>query len=137
MYLFSYYAKHHDTLPYYDQFPLIFPFEKLDDGFLGINMHYLPLPMRAKMMDGLYTITDTQKEEKSKVSLSYELLTSLSQLRYYKPCIKRYLNSQLRSRFLEVPATQWDIALFLPLQRFVKASVQQVYKDSRKKIRGY
>ena len=42
MFLFAYDAKHKDTLPYYDRYPLIFPFKKVNDGFLGINMHYLP-----------------------------------------------------------------------------------------------
>lgn len=33
MYLFQYDALHKDTLPYYDRFPLIFPFRKTNDGF--------------------------------------------------------------------------------------------------------
>lgn len=138
MYLFNYLPKHHSTLPYYDLFPLVFPFQKTENGFLGINLHYLPLNLRAKMMDGLYSVTSAQSlDEDGKIRLNYKILTKLTQLRFYKPCLKRYLNSQLKSRFLEIPATQWDIALFLPLQRFVKATEQQVYRDSRKILKGY
>ena len=42
MYMFYYDAKHKDTLPYWDRFPLVFPFSKVKDGFLGLNLHYLP-----------------------------------------------------------------------------------------------
>ena len=51
MYLFAYDPKHKETLPYYDRFPLIFPINKAKGGFLGINLHYLPPPFRAKLMD--------------------------------------------------------------------------------------
>ena len=54
MYMFNYLAKHADTLPYYDRFPLIFPINRAKGGFMGINMHYLPPILRAKLMDALY-----------------------------------------------------------------------------------
>ena len=50
MYMFLYDPKHKDTLPYYDSFPLIFPIEFYGDSFLGINLHYLPPVMRARMV---------------------------------------------------------------------------------------
>jgi hypothetical protein len=56
MYMFFYDPKTKDTLPYYDRFPLIFIMEKYKDGFLGMNLHYLPLVYRARLMDSLYTI---------------------------------------------------------------------------------
>jgi hypothetical protein len=43
-------------LPYWDRLPLIFPIEIYPDGFLGINLHYLPPMYRAKLMDALYGI---------------------------------------------------------------------------------
>ena len=35
---------------------------------------------------------------------------------------------------IQVDRDEWDIALFLPLQRFVKANKETVYADSRQKI---
>jgi hypothetical protein len=136
MYLFKYNPKHKNTLPYYDNFPLIFPLERRDDGFLGINFHYLPLTLRAKLMDALYDYGPSNIKSESRLKLGYELLNGLKKTRFFKPCIKHYLNSQLASRFVEIPATQWKIALFLPLERFSKATKQQVYKDSRRIIKG-
>jgi len=46
------------------------------------------------------------------------------------------LNGQVKSRFLKVESSEWDIALFLPSARFEGASKQKIYADSRRIIRG-
>jgi hypothetical protein len=51
----------------------------------------------------------------------------------YKPCFKHYLNSNVKSRKLLIDSVEWDISLFLPLQRFQKASASQIYADSLRK----
>jgi hypothetical protein len=60
MYSFVYDPKTKEQLPYYDIYPLVFPIEYYNDGFLGINLHYLPPVLRARLMDALYeTINNT------------------------------------------------------------------------------
>jgi len=135
LYLFQYDPKLKEELPYYDTFPLVFPFKKVSDGFLGINMHYLPYDLRAKLMDGLYSIAETKVATETRLKLSYQLLSSASRLRYFKPCVKHYLNSHIKSRFFEINSPFWDMALFLPLERFQKANKQTVFRDSRKLIK--
>jgi len=121
MYLFKYDPKTKEDLPYYDIFPLIFPFRRVDDGFFGINFHYLPYILRARLMDSLYTLANNNKnDDTTKLKLSYQLLNASSRYKYFEPCVKHYLNSQVRSRFLWIPADQWKTALFLPFERFVK-----------------
>lgn len=136
MYLFNYDAKTKATLPYFDRFPLIFPFKKVKGGFYGINLHYLPLQYRAKLMDSLYDVTNNDRyDETTRLRISYDILSNASRFRYFKPCVKRYLTSQLRSRFLYIYPSEWDIALFLPLERFQGASKATVFKDSRQALR--
>jgi hypothetical protein len=136
MYMFGYDAKHKDTLPYYDRFPLIFPFQVTADHFMGINLHYLPLQYRARLMDALYSITTNKKfDEKTRLRISYDLLNSSAKYRYFEPCVKKYLKSQLKTRFLLVPSAEWDIALFLPLERFT-VNKNKVFKDSMDIIAG-
>ena len=53
MCMFFYDPKHKDTLPFYDSFPLVIIIGKAKGGFLGMNLHYLPPVLRAKMLDGL------------------------------------------------------------------------------------
>jgi hypothetical protein len=136
MYLYNYDPKHKDTLPFYDRFPLIFPFSMQSDHFMGINLHYLPLMYRARLMDALYSITSDQKfNEKTRLRLSYDLLNSSAKYKYFEPCVKKYLKSHVRSRFLLIPSNEWDIALFLPLERFnVNKSV--VYQNSMHSLRA-
>lgn len=137
MYTFAYDAKHKDTLPYYDMFPLIFPINKAEGGFLGINFHYLPPMMRAELMDALYGITTNKRyDETTRLRISYSVLNSAAKYRFFKPAIKHYLTSQVKSRFVNINSSEWDIALFLPTAKFVGASKQKVYADSRKIIRG-
>ena len=136
MYLFNYDAKHKATLPYFDRFPLVFPFKKVKGGFYGINLHYLPLQYRAKLMDALYDVTNNNRyDESTRLRISYDILNQASRFRYFKPCVKHYLTPQLRSRFLYIYPSEWDIALFLPLERFQGASKATVFKDSRQALR--
>lgn len=135
LYLFKYDPKLKDVLPYYDRFPLVFPFASTEDGFMGLNMHYLPHILRARLMDGLYEYTSNEKMDKTtKLKISYDLLKSVSKLEYFRPCIKRYLGNHVTSRFIYITPKEWELALFLPLERFEKASTSRVWADSRRKI---
>lgn len=135
MYLFSYDPKHKKTLPYYDRYPLIFMIGEAKGGFLGINTHYLPLALRARLMDALYTLTNNKNyDDSTRLRISYNILKSASKYKLFKPCVKHYLGNHVRSRFIEISPAEWDVALWLPLQRFEKASADQVYRDSREKV---
>ncbi len=137
MYLFGYDPKLKNELPYYDRFPLIFPFKSDEDGFLAMNLHYIQPVFRAKLMDNLYPlVTNLKFNETTRIRASYNLLNSAAKYKHFQPCVKRYLYGHLKTKFLLIPANEWDIALFLPLQRFQKQSVNQVYKDSRAIING-
>jgi hypothetical protein len=143
MYLFQYDPKHKKKLPYYDRFPLVIPiassktsgFAASGGSFLGINLHYLPLPLRARLMDALYkTMTTKELDETTRLKISYNILQQASRYRFFKPCIKRYLISQVQSRFFYIEPTEWEMALFLPLDRFVGANKSRIYADSRNRI---
>lgn len=135
MYMFAYDPKYKDTLPYYDRFPLVFPFSLHRDGFTGINMHYLPHLLRARLMDALYNLSSNSNfDVNTKLRMSYNILNSSSRYRLFAPCVKRYLYSHLQTKFLLVPSNEWDIALFLPLERF-NVNKRMVFNDSQKSIR--
>lgn len=136
VYFATYDPKHKKTLPYYDTFPVMIPIHKYNDGFLALNMHYLPPLLRAKLLDGLLENTNKAKsDEKMKMKLDYGLLKSASQLKHFQPCIKRYLGKHFRSRFIRVAPENWVSAVFLPVENFQKASKNKVWADSRKMLR--
>lgn len=133
MLLFSYDPKTKRKLPYYDTFPLIFVVGPAEGGFFGLNMHYLPLKQRAMLMDALYeTASDSRYDAGTRLKINYSILSKASRFKLFKPCLKHYLNSQVKSRFMQIDSVEWDIALFLPLQRFV-GSISKVYQDSLRK----
>jgi hypothetical protein len=136
LYLFFYDPKHKQTLPYYDKFPCIFPISMYDDGsFLGINLHYLPYAMRAKLMDALMTIAKKPSGSKqTKLEISYSILAGAAKFKLFKPCVKRYLPGHVRSKFLLVPYSMWENVAFLPVHQFAKASAQKVWADSLRKM---
>lgn len=132
MYMYFYDAKHKEKLPYFDRFPLVFPFQSLKGGFRGLNFHYLPHRERAALMDALYEIRNNSRyDESTRIKMSYKVLSGSSKFRGFKPCVKHYLRSQMRSRFLYIYPSEWDIALFLPSERFQGATKRKVWADSK------
>lgn len=135
MYMMLYDAKTKAKLPYYDKMPLIFPYRRVPGGFMGLNMHYLPLQLRAKLMDALYdTANNTSYDETTRLKISYKILDKAAKYKAFQPCLKRYLNSQVQSKFMYIYPSEWDIALFLPTERFVGATKATVFADSRRQI---
>jgi hypothetical protein len=137
MYMFFYDPKYKDTLPFYDRFPLIFPFRVESDRFWGINLHYLNLQHRAVLMDGLYDLSNNNRyDETTKLRLSYSMLNRAAKFRYFKPCVKQYLFDQTQSRFMYIYPSEWDIALFLPTERFQKATKGSVHSQSSLQVQS-
>jgi|TARA_R110000803_G_C11935365_1_gene315900 hypothetical protein len=114
MNLFGYDAKHKATLPYYDKFPLIFPLEPAKGGFRGINFHYLPYGARVAFLRQLSEYaSDSNYDKKTRYNLNFVNNS------YFKKTTKHYLFSQVRTSFLNIPANEMAIAIFLPVARFV------------------
>ena len=65
MNMFIYAPKFAKKLPYYDTFPLVLPLERYSDGFLGINLHYLPIPLRIGLLDRLVDFSKNEKFDES------------------------------------------------------------------------
>jgi len=134
MNMFFYDPKHKKTLPYYDRFPLSVIVGPAEGGFYGLNLHYLPPVLRAKMLDALMDVTNNKKyDDSTRFEVSYKLLVATSKLRFFKPCYKHYLFAHVKSRLARVSAPEWEIATFLPTADF-EGSKSKVYSDSRSMI---
>ena len=122
MYFFYYDPKMKKSLPVYDRFPLVFPIERYSDGFLGLNMHYLSQGERSALLSRLMEFkSNSRMNELTKIRMSYDLLSNTKKLaNAARPCIKRYLFSHVRSKFVEVIASEWEQAIALPVELFVR-----------------
>ena len=136
MYMMFYDPKHKKTLPYYDRFPLVIPFQKAKNGFLGLNLHYLPHSLRAKFLDELYdTVNNDKFDATTRFKITYDILQRVSQNNAFLPCVKHYLSGHIRSKLAVVDSADWEIAIFLPTEQFKKSSLSTVYRDSRRIMR--
>lgn len=131
MYFYNYDPKFKDKLPYYDEFPLIFVIDYFSGGFMGINLHYVSPRNRMEIMESLSGIaTNKRYDASTRLALSYKVLRGVSKFSTMKPCIKKYLFSNVKSSFVTINADEWDIAIFLPVQKFRKANASKVWSDS-------
>jgi hypothetical protein len=135
MYFYFYDPKLKDMLPYYDRFPLVIPIERYQDGFLGLNLHYISPKQRIILLDKLSNFLNNHKyDETTRLRLSYDHLRNASTIYEGLPCIKKYLYKNVKSRFLEITADEWDIAALIPYEYFNGATKNKVWTDSRKKF---
>ena len=138
LYFFYYDPKLKAELPYYDKFPLVMPLKRESDGFLGLNLHYLPLRYRIMFMRKLlpFAIYD-ENDEIKRIRVTYSMLESSSRYKEFKPCIKKYLYNRIQSKIVKVEPQEWDIALYLPIQQFRKERASTVWQESVQDIRSY
>lgn len=135
MYHFTYDPKTKDTLPYYDTFPLVLPVGPAPGGFYGLNLHYLNPVARAIFLDKLTDIANnTRFDEKTRIKLNYDILTASRRFKEFAPCFKHYLTEHITSKLMMVPSSEWEIAIFLPTERFEGANKRTVWRESKQKI---
>lgn len=135
MYTFFYDAKTKDKLPYWDRFPVVLILDLSQNGFTGLNLHYIPPRYRVRLLYELYKyirLDDDTRDENMKphIRMRYEMLRGLSKLRFFKPCFKRYLTTQIEGRALEITPDYWDVMAMLPLADWQKKNAREVYTES-------
>ena len=100
--MFFYSPKHKNTLPYYDTFPLVLPIGQAAGGFMGLNIHYLPIQMRIRLARGT-NCCSTSSSAKIPKSLRHTSLCRYSRkiLGYKNGNINRFLYRRPRIRCIE------------------------------------
>ena len=137
MYMYFYDPKFKETLPYYDRFPLTIMIDPAPGGFYGLNLHYLNYPVRARFLDELMSLAPNNVKDTTRlVKLRYDLLQGVKKYKEFKPCFKHYLGKHVVSQFSRVPMTDWEIAIFLPVEQFKKKSKTSIWNESLKIARS-
>ena len=137
MNFFMYSPKYKDdknVLPYYDRFPLILPItpvgaNNVSEGFMGLNFHYLSVPMRVKLLNVMAEYANGPMDESTRIKLTWN---RIKRNRMVQPTIKRYLMDHVKPPFRIINADEMMIAVLLPVQRFKRATESRVYADSRR-----
>jgi hypothetical protein len=141
MYMFKYDAITKDDLKYWDRFPCIFYIDKFSKNghnyWTGINMHYLPPPMRLKLLIAMYDLANNDRfDATTRMKLSYDILMRLSKAKNLGAdfAYKLYRDDGLESKYLEVPSSSWPMVALLPTEQFQKASKQKVWFDAKQHV---
>ena len=130
--MFFYDPKFKTTLPYYDKFPLVLPLKGTNNGFIGINFHYLPIPLRMALLDEVVDFSNNTKfDETTVLNVTYQNVKNIGLI---KPTLKRYLAGFTKSQFRRIDADEFTVATLLPVARFKKESANKVWSDSRKMV---
>jgi hypothetical protein len=128
------YKDNRNVLPYYDRFPLILPITpiggaNLSDGFMGLNFHYLSVPMRVKLLNVMAEYANGPMDEATRIKLTWN---RIKRNKMVQPTIKRYLMDHVKPPFRIINADEMMVAVLLPVQKFVHATEGKVYADSRR-----
>ena len=135
MYMFRYLAEGRKTLPYYDKYPLIFIVEMYKDGFLGMNLHYLPPKLRIDLLVKLDRYRSNDKfDETTRLRINYELVRDSARLYSGLHILKRYKKNMIKSNIIQVLPDEWAMAALLPSSNFIGAGKTTVWNDTRRKL---
>ena len=148
MNLFYYRPKGAEKLPYYDIFPLVIPMgRRLNDGFVGINFHYLSVPQRWLLLERLSMFQmpselDSFDSEEGAGEVMALFWSKIRRKRGVKPIVRRYLTKNIQSYFLKIELSEMLIALSIPMERFYTGKwggkkryvAEKVYRQTRREM---
>ena len=138
MYMFWYNPKMKKQLPYYDTFPLIILLDVGAGNMTGLNLHYLPIGLRQRLFYGMLgRASSSSFNSRTYMKITYEYLKANSNLKAFRPCYKKYLTNQIKGRIVNVPAQEWETAIYLPTSSFKKKPAGYVHRESKKMIRNF
>lgn len=112
----------------YDRYPMVFFFNitKSKEGKLlywGLNMHYLTPKERAAVYSGLIKLKNAKGyTPKTKLRLQWDLIKTVCKMPLVDRAVHAYRADRIQSRIVEIPATDWPVALFLRIERWMSIS---------------
>ena len=148
MNLFYYKPKTPVRLHYFDVFPLVIPMGKrLNNGFVGINFHFLSIPQRWALLERLQAFQtpsnlDAFDSEEGAGDVIALFWSQIKSIRGVKPIVRRYLTEQVLSSFLKIEISEMLIAVSLPVERFYEGTwskrkrvrPEKVFRDTRRRM---
>lgn len=121
LYFFKYDPKWKEKLTIYDIYPMAFPIKMYGNGFLGLNMHYLPMGARRKFVQLVNDYRAASPD--SRIDVTTELFNELTRTkRIYDmvpQTVHRYLYVQMKSRAITILPEEYEKAVQLRIDEWV------------------
>jgi len=128
MYLFRYYPKGVGKLPVWDMYPLVIPFRIVENGFLGINFHYLGYRQRMALINHMMKYSNGRTTSNASITINEntrlrlgwdDLVKDVRIGMIARQSVHRYLIGRVVSDFRKIDPRNWETALELPFERFI------------------
>jgi hypothetical protein len=121
LYFYKYDPKHKAKLLIYDKYPMAFPIKMYGDGFLGLNMHYLPTGQRKNFVKSIMEYRETSDTPKPEVNAElFRELESTKRIYDVMPqAVHRYLYKQVKSKFITILPEEYEKAVQLKIDEWV------------------
>lgn len=122
IYAYVYDAKHKDTLPYWDKFPLIiylgdYTAKNGNRLLLGLNLHYIPPKARQEFLENLLVHATTNTvTNKTRLKINW---SQVKNMKGADQMIKAYLPGHIKGSMTEIKPADWVNVIFMPTQQFM------------------
>jgi hypothetical protein len=145
LYLFKYKAENAGDMEtgLYDAYPMVFFFNltKTKEGksvLWGLNMHYLAPKERGILYRELMKMKSTKGwTPNTKLKAQWGLIKTVCSSGLAEHAVHAYRIDRIQSRMIEIPASDWIVAVFLQIGKFIKAEDHKTgmsQSDDRKSI---
>jgi len=93
-------------LPIFDSLPLVLPLRVIGPSFIGLNIHWIPSPLRQKLCLLIKNIYD-RTEPKEAFHITYYMLRNNPSLQFTMTAIRRYYINRCMN-VIEIPGDMWQ-----------------------------
>lgn len=135
--MLTYFYNAKDKSNTYDKTPLVFVLRRNKTHTLGLNIHWLPFPLRQVLIKKILGTNSNKKNIKAKKPLefSYKNLKPFLKRLGYAPVIRLYINKRISKKGVIVPDDMLLQAARIKSETFTqgKVSAETMY---RKAIKG-
>lgn len=122
IYAYVYDAKHKDTLPFWDKFPLMiylgdYTAKNGNRLLLGLNLHYIPPKARQEFLENLLVHATTNTiTNKTRLKINW---SQVKNMKGADQMIKAYLPGHIKGSMTEIKPSDWVNVIFMPVQQFM------------------
>jgi len=134
MILYKYNAK--DKQKSYDNTPCTIILWRTKSHTLGINMHWMPIQLREKLIDVIYAYNKDNIKNNKPLEITYkQLKPHIIQLGAL-PIVRLYINSRMSNHGVIVPSDKMKIAARYSNENFKAPSAEKLFKKAHKDFRA-
>jgi hypothetical protein len=121
LYFYKYDPKLKEILTIYDKYPMTFPIKMYKDGFLGVNMHYLPTGERKEFIKTVNEFRTTSDSARSTINAELFIQLEKSKRIYdmMPKAVHRYLFAHVRSKIIQILPEEYEKAVQLKIDEWV------------------